>query len=1342
MLGLKPFVQESVQGLAPAQLRLLAETLRVDLRGCDDRGDIERVLTGLVCLDQDTSLGVFLAWLRASNQQHDHGLLAKKKTHFSNTFLPTNSVENRSNNKQKDPTDRVKEHHLDDEITQQLTELAVLEGSFKAAERLVHTGSPSFDKLKRFLLELTALRAKEESARAFLVRQAGVLREKHDEMRAEMLHSRAQLDFFVDGFTNLRKRHDALLEDAARRTAESEATQELFASMSAHDCHFEQLMRNTLSQQRRETEEMKRRLEQAHDDLEAAAEKRKQLESDISGLKQARGDAQKDAYCSKRQLRSCKLRLERLQEAGGGADGSFFRAQAVALRQAVATLVGLLQAAVLKDTKSPKQTLSKEALRVLSQVLAPGTDNMGSSSTPLRSRKTKRNQEDSDEPRLVQRAGIEAVPDLDEVVRGVLLVEGATESDAAVCARLMGEKLKYLPIDLKQTLMKLRQDEERQIQAASDETHRQREQLLSSETQASSDSENHAIAAIISSQAPVEPQQAVAVVDSRPPPMLEEFMKTLKQHVTGVMMEQGKRGFVMYNWPFARRDVDLLTAAGLPVDSVVNLEVATEAKTSSSSSSTTAIPTSLTSVASTPSSMLPPSSAQAQAATGAKTTTSSSGSRAKAVPATSKALGRTPASPSKLKTSAKPGSKASAPNGSGSRAASPVRTPAGAKKQSEASTSSSSKVGQAAVTPTPASPQHPQQPPASSAAKRAKKIPTAASALQGLGGLLQPVGPASFPAERVTAILQVLEQQKRRKLAPIVQWDEATRRTNELLAMWAEEVRMLLHLEQESRKPKKPAEPVAASSSSPAKAAPQRAASPPKTSAGSVGGSKAKAASPTRTAQGASPSKAKTASTTSKSRLAKNHNFTVHFQTEAPSQELSFAMDDDREHSDAMSSQDDEQAPLPLSGRSVRPPAAPLSLGASSIDASVFAALPPDIQQELLAANGLTSLAPNVDDSEPEGWTCRVCTFVNHPQLVECEMCDSLCVADDDLGPGSGQAHSSETSSPSASSSRLGRNLRKLRFPATPATTSFAGKAEPTAEDLLVAATAKLQLGLQSARASWKGRRSRGNSAADETAMELNQLLPSLQAMRELTELQRDLTHKCLAGDEWFEAALQRLWLAIYPENGQILEVAESFDRNAVDWVAMGFQNASPETDFRGGGILALKCLLYAFEAHPTEMLAIRAAQAPQTPDGKPKKRWYPVCVAGINLTCLLAGLLQLGDGRFAALKEPFWPLFEEPAAFYELFYLAFVKMDAVWHRLNATYMEFGVVLKVTRKTVAFMLSQAPRTLMDLRAASDQAFIDRFVVSLSAHSLADWEGGECPDPNHVLEAEDALIIAK
>ncbi|KAG3064740.1 hypothetical protein PI124_g22380 [Phytophthora idaei] len=413
--------------------------------------------------------------------------------------------------------------------------------------------------------------------------------------------------------------------------------------------------------------------------------------------------------------------------------------------------------------------------------------------------------------------------------------------------------------------------------------------------------------------------------------------------------------------------------------------------------------------------------------------------------------------------------------------------------------------------------------------------------------------------------------------------------------------------------------------------------------------------------------------------------------------------------------------------------AAPSSIP-PSIDPSVFAALPPDIQEELLSlyntsdATALLERSFSASDEVQDAWTCRVCTFLNHPELAQCEVCGTLCIS---VEPDIDSLQDTDSTGSAGSGSTLGRTLRRLRVPSTPATISFSQKREPTAEDLLVAATTKFQ----SVKESWKGRRSRTNS----TGLDKNGpvAFPSLQAMRELTELQKDLMHKVSAGDEWFEASLERLWRAV---GGRTQD--ENYDRKGVDWVKLGFQNASPETDFRGGGVLAMKCLLYAFEAHPMEMRAIHYEQMPDSQDEKRKKRWYPVCVAGINLTCLLAGLLQLGDGRFAEKKEEFWQLFEEPAAFYELFFLAFVKMDAIWHRLNATYMEFGVVLKVTRKSVAFMLEQVPATLMDLREASDQAFLDRFVVSLSTRSLSDWEGGECPDPNNALETEDALVIAK
>ncbi|TDH73473.1 uncharacterized protein CCR75_003083 [Bremia lactucae] len=60
--------------------------------------------------------------------------------------------------------------------------------------------------------------------------------------------------------------------------------------------------------------------------------------------------------------------------------------------------------------------------------------------------------------------------------------------------------------------------------------------------------------------------------------------------------------------------------------------------------------------------------------------------------------------------------------------------------------------------------------------------------------------------------------------------------------------------------------------------------------------------------------------------------------------------------------------------------------------------------------------------------------------------------------------------------------------------------------------------------------------------------------------------------------------------------------------------------------------------------------------------------------------------------------------------------MDAIWHRLSAT-------LGITRKVVVCMLEQAPASLRELREASDQAYLERFVINLSAWSMAEWEKG-------------------
>ncbi|DBA02074.1 TPA: LOW QUALITY PROTEIN: hypothetical protein N0F65_011141 [Lagenidium giganteum] len=552
---------------------------------------------------------------------------------------------------------------------------------------------------------------------------------------------------------------------------------------------------------------------------------------------------------------------------------------------------------------------------------------------------------------------------------------------------------------------------------------------------------------------------------------------------------------------------------------------------------------------------------------------------------------------------------------------------------------------------------------------------------------------------------------------------------------------------------------------------------------------------------------------------------------------LSEASDDSESSLHAVDQDDWKQSTptyvqLPSSANTAIPPPVPSNIAGESqfsgrieepvIDPEVFAALPEDIQAEILMAQrtaeqdlrsaswtsstdelyghresseGLSEGDQSVDSQEEkqhplsdktllrphEGWICHVCTFQNHPELLECEMCDTMCLKELDhldeydmralqaLRVGrrsSSDASTASTTSGSARSRSSSSNnelykkiskrfantrLRNIRLPVTPATTTLTNKEEPTAEDFLIAATMKLHQfqsnatqRLQQAKksiiakanssAQSVGNRSRKNSTLIEPEV------PSDNAAMELNLLQQDLGRNCEPGEVTYEALLERLWQAAYrdvPANIRTRYGIEErpFERVSTGWTDLGFQETNPDTDFRGGGMLALKCLVYAFEAYPQKMLEIVTMQKPSK-----DKKWYPVCVAGINLTCMIAGLLKLGNGEYEHTPETFWKLFEEPAAFFHVFFVAFVKMDAAWARMNASYMEFNAVMKATRQMVIYILDRAPQNLNDLRDVAERTFIDRYVSSTSSSSLDDCENGECPDPYHLLEDEDEVLL--
>ncbi|CAE7873834.1 CYTH1 [Symbiodinium necroappetens] len=68
----------------------------------------------------------------------------------------------------------------------------------------------------------------------------------------------------------------------------------------------------------------------------------------------------------------------------------------------------------------------------------------------------------------------------------------------------------------------------------------------------------------------------------------------------------------------------------------------------------------------------------------------------------------------------------------------------------------------------------------------------------------------------------------------------------------------------------------------------------------------------------------------------------------------------------------------------------------------------------------------------------------------------------------------------------------------------------------------------------------------------------------------------------------------------------------------LGFQSANPWTDFRGGGLLSLRCLLFLADKH-TSQARILMEEAKF-----PSRAWYPFSAAGITICQLLAVHLRL----------------------------------------------------------------------------------------------------------------------
>jgi len=99
------------------------------------------------------------------------------------------------------------------------------------------------------------------------------------------------------------------------------------------------------------------------------------------------------------------------------------------------------------------------------------------------------------------------------------------------------------------------------------------------------------------------------------------------------------------------------------------------------------------------------------------------------------------------------------------------------------------------------------------------------------------------------------------------------------------------------------------------------------------------------------------------------------------------------------------------------------------------------------------------------------------------------------------------------------------------------------------------------------------------------------------------------------EETLQHYWNLCYPD----IELAE---RKSSQWKKLGFQGIDPATDFRGGGIFGLRCLVYFASTYPETFNDMRNAEISDT------QEHYPFSIAGLNVLMNLFEVLGWGFKR------------------------------------------------------------------------------------------------------------------
>jgi hypothetical protein len=122
-------------------------------------------------------------------------------------------------------------------------------------------------------------------------------------------------------------------------------------------------------------------------------------------------------------------------------------------------------------------------------------------------------------------------------------------------------------------------------------------------------------------------------------------------------------------------------------------------------------------------------------------------------------------------------------------------------------------------------------------------------------------------------------------------------------------------------------------------------------------------------------------------------------------------------------------------------------------------------------------------------------------------------------------------------------------------------------------------------------------------------------AEENLSYLSKDISTSFDEENSLHISLLFNLWEVLFPNE-------DPFQRSSIIWKDAGFQKVDPVLDLKASGILSLRAMTYLGLKYPLKCQGMLNANKVNT------KTNYPFAIVGINITLLLAELLNLRDQR------------------------------------------------------------------------------------------------------------------